>query len=49
MDSKLFLINKRKEKLKADGEHIVNRDDFISRFKMTNWGREEVLRQVAQG
>jgi len=24
----------------------VNRDDFISRFKMTNYGREEVLRQV---
>jgi len=27
----------------------INRDDFISRFKMTNWGREEVLRLVAQG
>ncbi|QDS72861.1 hypothetical protein FKW77_007330 [Venturia effusa] len=27
----------------------INRDDFISRFKMTNWGRERVLELVARG
>jgi hypothetical protein len=26
---------------------LVNRDDFISRYKMTNRGREEVLRDLA--
>jgi len=24
-------------------------DDFISRFKMTNWGKDAVLKAVAQG
>ncbi|KAF2405058.1 Trimethyllysine dioxygenase [Trichodelitschia bisporula] len=27
----------------------INRDDFISRYKMAAWGRGEALRQVAQG
>jgi trimethyllysine dioxygenase len=30
-------------------DKTVNRDDFISRFKMLNWGRDKVLRQVARG
>ncbi len=27
----------------------INRDDFVSRFKMTNWGRDKVLTLVGQG
>jgi hypothetical protein len=30
----------------ADRE-LVNRDDFISRFKVLKYGREEILKQVS--
>jgi hypothetical protein len=28
---------------------LVNRDDFISRYRMVTLGREAVLKQVARG